>query len=285
MSVNWTRMWQAGAIAAVVLLCGGAIQAQGGQSQPAPTQQPKDKAPDVTPLTLESAAPVNAEEDAAFKAFNELPLTDTDKKIQSGEAFMKKYPQSRYLSPVYSGLVMSYAQLGQEEKMEEVGDKEAQLNPLDVQTLAIVASSIPRAINSNTVDPKKKLDKAEQYANKAIETTPTLVKPDKMTDENFAKAKDQTLAMAHSGLGTVQFRRGKYAEAVKELDLAVKLDPSPDPVNYYLLGVSNEKASHFDDAAAAFTKCAALPSSLQATCKSGIDEAKKLATTQLSAPK
>jgi tetratricopeptide (TPR) repeat protein len=135
------------------------------------------------------------------------------------------------------------------------------------------------------VEPKKKLEKAEQYAKKAIETTPTISKPDGLSEENFTKAKDQTLAMAHAGLGTVQFRRGNFSDAVKELDLAVKLDPSPDPVNYFLLGISNEKASHFDDAAAAFAKCAAMPSSLQATCKSDIDEAKKLATTQLSAPK
>jgi hypothetical protein len=51
------------------------------------------------------------------------------------------------------------------------------------------------------------------------------------------------------------------------------------------LGLSNEKTSHFDEAAAAFTKCAAIPGGLQTTCKTGADEAKKLGTTQLSAPK
>jgi hypothetical protein len=56
-------------------------------------------------------------------------------------------------------------------------------------------------------------------------------------------------------------------------------------VNFYLLGLSNEKTSHFEDAVNAFTKCAAVPGGLQATCKTGADEAKKMATTQLSAPK
>jgi hypothetical protein len=63
------------------------------------------------------------------------------------------------------------------------------------------------------------------------------------------------------------------------------MDPQPDPVNLYLLGISNEKTSHFDDAVTDFTKCAAIPSGMQATCKQDIDEAKKLAATQLSAPK
>jgi tetratricopeptide (TPR) repeat protein len=287
MNAKGSRVWQAGAVAALVLLGCGVARAQNGQypSAQQPANQTKEKAPVVAPLTLEAAAPVSAEEDAAFKAFQAVPLTDSEKKVQAGEAFAQKYTQSRYLSAVYSGLVMSYAQLGQEDKLEAIGDKEAELNPQDVQTLAIVASAIPRSINAGTVEPKKKLEKAEQYAKKAIETTPTISKPDGLSEENFTKAKDQTLAMAHAGLGTVQFRRGNFSDAVKELDLAVKLDPSPDPVNYFLLGISNEKASHFDDAAAAFAKCAAMPSSLQATCKSDIDEAKKLATTQLSAPK
>jgi len=35
-----------------------------------------------------------------------------------------------------------------------------------------------------------------------------------MTEEAFASAKNQALAMAHSGLGLVYVRRGKHAEAI-----------------------------------------------------------------------
>src|SRR5215467_15493889 len=75
---------------------------QGGQSQPPAQSSDKPKTPDVTPLTLDSAPPpVNAEEDAAFKAFQAVPNTDVTKKIELGEDLVKKYPQSRYLPPVY----------------------------------------------------------------------------------------------------------------------------------------------------------------------------------------
>jgi Flp pilus assembly protein TadD len=93
------------------------------------------------------------------------------------------------------------------------------------------------------------------------------------------------LAMAHGGLGLVYVRRGKFSEAIPELNQAVTIDPTPDPVNYYLLGMANVKASHFDDAVTAYNKCAALVGAMQETCKSGAVEAKKLASTQLSAPK
>ena len=271
-----------------MLFSGARISAQATQ-QSAPTLNPEkkqDKPAEVTPLTLDNAPPpVNAVEDAAIKAFRTAPITDMAKKDQLGEEFLQKYPQSRYRSEVYALLVRGYLSLGQVDKMETVGDKEIELNPADAQTLAIMGSTLPRVMNAATPEPQKRLDKAEQYSKKALEVLPTLVKPDELTDADFLKAKDQTSALAYSGLGIVAFRRSKFAEAIPNFEQAVKLDPMPDPVNFYLLGIANEKTSHFDDAATAFNRCAAIPGGLQATCKSGADEAKKMATTQLSAPK
>ena len=271
-----------------ILLSGAHISAQGTQ-QAAPTLNPEkkqDKPAEVTPLTLDNAPPpVNAEEDAAIQAFRAAPITDMAKKDQLGEEFLQKYPQSRYRPEVYSLLVRGYLSLNQVDKMEVVGDKEIELNPNDAQTLAIVGSTLPRVMGASTPEPQKRLDKAEQYSKKALEVLPTLVKPAELSDTDFLKAKDQTSALAYSGLGLVAFRRQKFAEAIPNFEQAVKLDPLPDPVNLYLLGISNEKTSHFDDAVSAFTKCAAVPGALQATCKTGADEAKKMATTQLSAPK
>jgi tetratricopeptide (TPR) repeat protein len=274
----------------VFFLAGGIASAQNAQGNQGSQQQPpkdKDKLPDsANTLSLDTAPPpVNAEEDAAFKAFQDVPASDSKKRIETGEAFLHKYPQSRYLPILYSGLTNAYLQTGQVQKMEEVGDKEIALRPDDVQVMAVLGQTIPRALSGSTPNPDQELDKAEKYSKRAIELTPTIAKPPNLTDENFATAKNQTLAMAHSGLGLVYVRRGKYQDAIPELEQSVKIDPQPDPVNYYLLGMANEKTSHFDDAVAAFTKCATLPGSLQATCKGGAEEAKKLGATQMSAPK
>jgi tetratricopeptide (TPR) repeat protein len=288
------KWMEAGAVAGMLLLgCVGAAaqsssgqSSQSGQSSP-PAQQPIDKDKANT-LTLDTPAPpVNAEEDAAYKAFDIMPMTDSAKKIQAGEAFVQKYPQSRYLPPVYSLLVKLYLAENQVQKMQEAGEKDVALAPNDVQTLAILGQTIPRAWNASMPNAAAQLDKAEKFSKSAIELTPTLPKPDNLTDEKFTLAKNQTLAMAHSGLGLVYFRRGKYDQAIPEFEEATKVDPSPeaDPVNFYVLGIANEKTSHFDAAVAAFNKCAAVPGSLQPTCKSNAEEAKKLGATQLSAPK
>ena len=288
------KWMEAGAFAGLLLLgcagaaaqSGGTQSGQSGQSAP-PAQQQTDKDKANT-LTLDTPTPpVNPEEDKDFKAFDALAITDGAKKTQSGEAFVQKYPQSRYLAVVYSNLVKLYLADGQIQKMQEVGEKDVALAPNDVQTMAILGQTLPRAWNSNLPNAAQQLDKAEKFSKSAIELTPTITKPEGMTDAQFTLAKNQTLAMAHGGLGLVYFRRGKFDEAIPEFEASVKVDPNPeaDPVTFYVLGISNQKTSHFDAAVAAFNKCASIPGSLQPTCKSGAEEAKKLGATQLSAPK
>lgn len=293
---TWLRT---GVIAAAVLATSGWAMAQypapaNGQNPPPAKGQnapavpaDKSKAPGNNSLTLDdpNAAPVNAEEDAAFKAINDTPSSDQAKRIELGEAFLQKYPNSRYRPGVYSELTVAYLQSGQVQKMEEVADKALALNPNDVQILAMVGQTLPRAMNAKTPEPEKQLAKAEAYSKKAIELTPTLQKPATVTDESFTIVKNQTLAMAHGGLGLVYVRRGKFDQAIPELNESVTIDPNPDPVNYYLLGMANTKASHFDDAVTAYNKCAALVGAMQETCKNGATEAKKLSATQLNAPK
>jgi tetratricopeptide (TPR) repeat protein len=262
---------------------------QSGQSQPAPqpTDKDKNKPPATEALTLDTPVPVNAEEEAAFKIFQDTSLSDAPKKIQLGEAFSAKYPESRYRPIIYSTLVSEYLTTGDLDKMQAIGEKEIALKPDDAQTLAILGQTLSR-LAARTQDPTQRaamVGKSEKYSKQAIETLPTLPKPPNLSDEAFATAKNVVAATAHSGLGLAYLMQNKSSDAASELDQAVKVDPTPDPVNYYLLGMANEKASHFDEAIAAFNKCAAGPGSMQASCKNGAEEAKKLSQAQLSAPK
>ena len=292
MTVKWNTWLRTGVMAVAMLTAAAWAAAQyppapTGQNQPPAASPDKSQAPANNSITLDnpSAPPVNAEEDAAYKALADAPATDQTKRIELGEAFLQKYSASRYRANVYMVLTMAYLQTGEVEKMEVVADKELALNPNDVQVLAILAQTLPRAISAKTPEPEKQLAKAEQYSRKAIELTPTYPKPPNVTDESFSLVKNQTLAMAHGGLGLVYIRRGQYKEAIPELNQSVTVDPNPDPVNYYLLGMAEAKTSHFDDSVAAYNKCAAIINPLQETCKKSAEETKKLAGTQLSAPK
>jgi len=269
-----------------MLCCSGSAAAQGGAASGAAAGAAATAAGanmrnagigrDTSPLnaenSLELIKPAEHREEEAYRSFQAVSPEDPKKKVDLGEAFLKKYPSSQYRPRVYSGLVAAYLETNQVQKMEEAGDQALTLNPKDVQVLAMLGQTIPRTIAASTPEPEKRLDKAEQYATRAIDGTLAIKKPEGFTDEEFEKAKNQTLAIAHSGLGLVDFHRGKFPEAIAELEQSVKLDPRADPANYYVLGVAQHNTSHFREAAAAFRKCAEFKGNLQATCKDNADK-------------
>ncbi len=282
---------RSGAIAGLMLCWNGVAAAQGGAAAGAAAASSTNKtiARDTSPLnpenSLELIKPPEHQEEAAYRTFQAVSTEDPKRKIELGEALLKKYPITQYRPRIYAALVAAYLQTNQIQKMEEVGEKDLVLNPKDVQVLAMLGQTLPRTVTATTPEPEKRLDKAEQYATRAIEGTLALKKPEGFTDDEFEKAKSQTLAIAHSGLGLVDFHRGKYAEAIAELEQSVKLDPRADPVNYYVLGVARHNSSHFLEAAAAFRKCAEFQGSLQATCKDGAEKDTNRAAAQGSSPK
>jgi tetratricopeptide (TPR) repeat protein len=295
MKNNW-RLWSgAGVIAGLMLCWSGVAAAQSGASGGAAAGAAansalnknigKDKSPTSVENSLDLIKPADQQEETAYKAFQSVSPENMMKKIELGEAFLQKYQVSRYRAPVYSALTSAYLVTNQVPKMEDAGEKALALNPKDVQVLAMLGQTLPRVMTSSTPDQAGRLQKAEEYSERAIEATPGLAKPEGLTDEQFSQAKNQTLAIAHSGLGLVNFRRGNYTGAIAELEQSVKLDPKADPVNYYVLGVAHQNASHFEEAAAAFSKCAELRGGMQATCKDNAEKAKKLAAPQASTPK
>ena len=275
-------------VRAVWVLAGAA--ALGLAALPARAQQQEEKPPTLdkskqqapTPPQPETP-PVSPEEEAAFKAYSETGAAGGEKKAQLGEDFLQKYPQSRYRAIVLSTLTAAYFRLGQIDKMTATGEKALAGTPNDVQVLAILAQTLPRSLSKDPAVAGKQLEQAEVYARRALDIIPTMSKPEGAADEAWAAAKNSVLAMAHSGLGLVFIYRQRFNEAVAELEQSVKAEP--DPVNYFLLGMANKNGLHYDDAAAAFEKCAAILSPMQPRCQTALVEAKKLALTQPSAPK
>jgi tetratricopeptide (TPR) repeat protein len=293
MKWNWKKCCGAGVTAGLIICFGSLAQAQqaGPPLNGAPASSNtsiangKDNSPVNTINSLELIKPADRQEQSAFQQFQSVSPENSKKKIELGEAFLQKYQMSHYRASVYSELTSAYLQTNQVQKMEDAGEKALALNPKDVQVLAMLGQTLPRVPSSNAEDQSKQLEKAEQYSKRAIETIPSITKPENLTDAQFAQAKNQTLAIAHSGLGLVYFRRGNYAEAIVELDQSVKLDPRSDPVNYYVLGVANHNTSHFAEAVAAFSKCAEFQGSMQATCKESAEKDKAKAASQPATPK
>lgn len=272
--------------AAVVLgLAPVAVRAQqgSGQSQQQPSQQaPKPPAApgQAAPTPRPEAPKTNPEEDAAYKAFLQVKRDDSQNIIRLGEEFLKKYPDSATQETVYWRLTTAYQATGQDGKMFVAGEKVLAINPNNVDALSLMAWAMPRRIRPGDLDADQKLQKAESYAKHAIELLATVQKPPDVTDEQFAQAKNEELVSCHSGMGLVDYYRQQYPQMAKELEQATQLTPNPDPVDLYLLAVAYDETKRYAEAVTAFTHCAQMPGPMQDRCKTGLEQAKKLAASQ-----
>ena len=232
----------------------------------------------------EPAAPqVSKEELDAYNKFvaDSKASADARQKITLAESFIGLYPNSMFAGAVYAQLAPAYLEVNDVDKMIDTGEKALAADPNNVDVLPLMAWAMPRR-NGTTV---QQLERAMNYARRAINLLSTMQKPVEMNEAAFTSIKNDKLAQCRSGMGTSYFKTGKYEEAITELAQAVRLDSNPDPVDYYILGLANDRSSHFTDAVAAFDKCAAVPGQLQANCKNLSAETKKKAANSLEAPR
>ncbi len=227
--------------------------------------------------TTPVAPKVDPQEEIAYKAFYDANPQDADTRIKLGQAFLDKYPKSRYAESVDAGLTHAYFLKQDWKSFYASADGALALNPDDAAILTMVGWVIPHGLDPNDPDASKNLDKAEQYEKHAIEIVGTMQKPANMTDDQFAQTKAALLTQAHSGLGLVYFRRQRSDDSAKELQQATQGSASPDPTDLFVLGLDLQSLNRYAEAADAFARCGQIPSGLQDRCKQSADAAKKQA--------
>jgi tetratricopeptide (TPR) repeat protein len=275
-------------VSAFVLLSFSLISAASAQNQNQNQKNKKDqKGQGGTSLDQEKPdanGGASKDELKAYKEVYDARGADPAHLIEVGEGFLTKYPMSIYAGAVYSELAAAYLNTNQPDKMVTAGSKAVEINPDNVDVLPLLAWAIPRRVTAQTPDAAQQLAKAQDYAKHGIQLLTTMPKPEEMDDAAFTKAKNEKLAMCHDGIGVAEVKTGKYDDAIAELNQSVELSSTPDPVDFYLLGVANQLTSHFTDSIAAFTKCSTA-GPLQTQCKSGLDDVKKKSQNNLEAPK
>jgi len=255
-------------------------------SQPAPSGQLPGSAPSgqLPGSNQPAAAPaVNPDEENDYKTFYAGRMGDPQKEVSAGEDFIKKYPDSRHLTIVYSTLAWDELNLQDEDKMFEYAQKAIDASPDNIDALSLMVWAGARRTSPTAPDAADRMAKLENYANHAITLISALQKPEGLDQATFDAARNDKLAMCHSGLGFLDFERKRYDDAIAQLTQAVALANTPDQVDYFILGAADEQTNHFDDALVAFGKCAEKPGGVQDRCTALIADTKKRALEQPAA--
>ncbi|HVB97858.1 MAG TPA: hypothetical protein VNJ12_00800 [Candidatus Dormibacteraeota bacterium] len=272
----------AGLVAGLASLPAFAVRGQNASGQGAQQPSGSPAASTGQGSSQAKAAPVklNPKEEKAYKAFYDIPTGQPKDVVSSGQDFLKKFPTSRYAGSVYGRLAVAYETLGDPDQMMDAGQKALQLNPDDVDVLSLLAYSIPRRINPDNIDSGEKLQEATQYAMRALELLPKVQKPAAMPQDQFTSAINAEAASCHSGLGLIAYYQHDPTAMVTQLEQAVKLNPTPDPSDQYLLGIAYIESGRAADAEDILQKCVAEPGPLAAGCKRSLEQAQKLAASQ-----
>jgi tetratricopeptide (TPR) repeat protein len=201
---------------AVILQAPAAIQAE------ATPARPPNVSDDEWKRTVDEAAEQSKEWRAYMEyAFFQLLQSEPDgnKRVERLDSFVQAYPDSPNAGQINFNYFIAYKMMNDAAKAEEYGEKAIAADPNSISTLNLVADDYATR--------QTNLDKAEEYAEKALELAGAMKKPEGVTDEQFKAQQDSQLGFAHLTLGYISFQRNsktkKVGPAIEEFKTAADL--------------------------------------------------------------
>lgn len=215
---------------------------------------------------------VDPAEKEAYDAFTKEPVVDT--KITLGEQFDEKYPHSRYQDSVDTQLAFLYFNKSDSAKFYATADRVLATNPKNIPILELDGWVIARDYRATDPMAAEKLDNAETYERRALNLVGAMKKPRQVSQAEFENSQASLAWRAHSGLGTVYFRRQDFADSAAELQITVKQQGSePDPTDLYVLGIDLENLNRSSEAADKFAECSVATGDMQQPCQQAYERA------------
>jgi len=206
----------------------------------------------VAPAQLESYViepkPPQAQSREELRAYLDVTqAAEPQRTIELGARFVQNFPRSEFLAQVYRRQMHAHRNLGDAERTIQAGEKARSSNPFDVDTLLTLASVLPGQ-SGETRGADTVLDRAEDYALRALQELATLKASRSVRLANWLAFLRRQRASAHESLGVVAFQRGEYRKSVQEFELSTQDNLDAEGSQLFRLGVAyqyvgeNEKA-------------------------------------------
>lgn len=199
-----------------------------------------------------------------------VSATDSRTVLKDAKLFASEFPQSELLGAVYQYQLHAFERLDDFDGMLAAGKKALAADPDSLNTLLALAPAMANRA-AGRPDRAQLLSEAETYAHRALNGIDAVHVPHELSIEQWNVRKHEMQCEAHGVLGVVAFQRAQFPAAIGELEMAIRLAPTPEGVQFLRLGLALVSAGRKNEAERNFRRAAEL----------GPDSVRNLATDQL----
>jgi len=187
------------------------------------------------PQAQAQAAQKNWKDRAEYDLYNSIiAATDPQKKLDLLNQWTTKYPNTDFKDQRATLYITTYAALNRPKDVISSAKDLLAINPTDFTGLYYIVLLAQQVGDTSA----GALDDAEKAANGMLgqldDKFAASKKPAGTSDEDWAKLRAQTEAMAHGVLGWVAMQRKDNAKAEQELTKSLQLNPASGQVSYQL---------------------------------------------------
>ena len=240
-------MKRAAMIIVVLALAAGAFAQQPATKNP-PAAQPATEQPAAPP---QGKRPPQAKTQPEFDAYKAAAANqDPNALSKAADDFATKFPDSELRVILYKQAMRAFQQANDGDNMMETGRKVLKIDPDDPESLVGVAEVLAERTRDTDLDKDQRYDEAMKLAQHATETVDTdIAVPAGTPPDKIDAYKGFLRSSAYSIMGTIQYNKGKYAEAESYYRKSIDAYPSqPDPVAVLRLALSLDKQDKYPDA-------------------------------------
>lgn len=173
--------------------------------------------------------------------------------ISAGREFEKAWPHSELLAEVYQLEMNAYRSLNDTSSSIQAGQKALQVAPDNVTVMANLAY-----ILADGTSDKQNLDLAGHYARKALTILKTFHVSKRVSPNKWNGIRRHVESEVHAALGLVAYKNGDNASAIREFESSLRLAPTPNPLQYYRLGLLYQATGQKTKAVGMFQQAAQL---------------------------
>jgi len=191
--------------------------------------------------------------------------------IEFAEALEARNPNSQYMGQTRAALFLAYRQSGANDKAVALAEKVVATDQTNEDMLLVVAD--------DHLAKQKEPEKVHLYAAKAAEIAASKPAPAGVSQADWSTREKALAGIARYLNGKLYYNEKKWADADRELRLALPLvesNAAVKPEVLFYLGFANYNLQKHQEAANFYKACAAIPGAFQAQATKNLQSLKSL---------